>query len=89
MKDFLHSASLLAWMTQFGFSIAAPLTGCILLSVWLQERFALGGWVVAVGVVLGLIGAVGGLATSIRLMDRQAAATQKHNYHRGDCFNRH
>lgn len=89
MKDFLHSASLLAWMTQFALSVVAPLTGCILLSVWLKDRFALGGWVVAVGVVLGLLGAVGGLITSIRLMDRQGAAAQKQSSDRSDCFNRH
>ena len=77
MKDFFRSARLLAWVTQFGFSVAAPLAGCILLSVWLQEQFALGGWVTAVGVALGVLGAVGGLVSSVRRMDRQGGAGQK------------
>lgn len=77
MRNFFQSARLLAWVTQFGFSVAAPLAGCILLAVWLRGRFVLGGWVVALGVVLGILGAVGGLVSSVRLMDRQGAAAQK------------
>ncbi|HJD20502.1 MAG TPA: AtpZ/AtpI family protein [Candidatus Gemmiger faecigallinarum] len=91
MKELYRAARLLAWVTQFGFSVAAPLAGCILLAVWLQGRFALGGWVVALGVVLGLMGALGGLVSSVRRMDRQGAEEQKRSRSadRGVSFNEH
>ena len=87
MKELYRAARLLAWVTQFGFSVAAPLAGCILLAVWLQGRFALGGWVV----VLGLMGALGGLVSSVRRMDRQGAEEQNRSRSadRGVSFNEH
>ena len=56
MKEFYRAARLLSWVTQFGFSVAAPLAGCILLAVWLRGQFGLGGWVVSV--VYNLLGNV-------------------------------
>lgn len=58
------------WMTQFAFSVVSPLVLCILGSVWLKERFQLGGWVVIVGIFLGLGGALGGLMNSLKSMRR-------------------
>ena len=49
VNDWFRSARLLSWMTQFGLSVAVPLVGCILLAVWLQGRFGLGGWGGGVG----------------------------------------
>lgn len=68
MKD-LH---LLIWLTQLGLSTVAPLTGCVLLSVWLSRRFGWGNWVIWVGAVLGLILAIDGLRNSLKLMLRQS-----------------
>jgi len=60
----------LVWMTQFAFSVVSPLVLFVLGSVWLQERFSLGGWVIVVGIVLGICGAVGGLMNSLKAMRR-------------------
>ncbi len=64
MKDLKN----LAWFTQFALSVVSPLLLFILLSVFLMRRFELGGWVVVLGVVLGVGGAVSGLVSSLRLM---------------------
>jgi len=64
MKDF----KLLVWLTQLGLSIALPLAGFILLSIWLRNRFALGSWVVICGCAVGLICAIDGFKTSMRAM---------------------
>lgn len=64
--------SLLIWLMQLGISVAGPLGGFVLLSVWLQQRFDLGIWVVILGVVLGVVSAVDGLRTSLKAMEKLA-----------------
>lgn len=66
MKDL----SLLVWLTQLGLSVAGPLAGFILLGVWLNKSMGWGIWTVWVGIVLGVIGAIGGLRDTIRSMDQ-------------------
>lgn len=68
MKDI----SLIVWLTQLGLSVAGPLGGFTLLSVWLHRHFCLGGWIIWVGVGLGLICAISGLRSSLKAMERLA-----------------
>ena len=68
MKDL----NLLVWLTQLGISVAGPLAGFILLSVWLQQRFDLGIWVLLVGLVLGISGAIDGFRVSMKAMEQMA-----------------
>lgn len=56
MKGLYDVARHLVWLTQFGLSIVIPPVLCIMGAVWLQRQFALGGWVVAVGVFVGVLG---------------------------------
>lgn len=62
MKSLRH----LTMLAQLGFSIATPLVLCILGSRWLQNRFSLGGWILAVGVLLGVGGAFSGLVKCMK-----------------------
>ena len=64
MKGLYDVARHLVWLTQFGLSVVVPPTLCIAGSVWLRHRFTLGGWVVAVGVVVGVLAAVSCLRCS-------------------------
>ena len=66
----MKNISLIVWLTQLGFSIAFPLAGFILLAVWLRSRFDLGIWVLIVGIILGVIGAVDGLRSSLKAIER-------------------
>lgn len=62
----------LVWLTQLGLSILSPLLLCVLLAVWLRNRFGVGGWVVVLGILLGLGGAVSAgvaFARSLRSLD--------------------
>lgn len=56
----------LTWLTQLGFSIVSPLLLCVLGSAWLRERFSLGCWVVVLGLLLGLSGALSAGLTFFR-----------------------
>lgn len=47
--------SLLMWVTQFGLSVLFPTCFFLLLAVWLQQKFGLGIWIVAVLGILGLL----------------------------------
>ena len=64
MKDI----NLLVWLTQLGISVAAPLVCFILLAVWLHTSRGWGRWVIIAGVLLGVISAVNGLRTSLRIL---------------------
>jgi hypothetical protein len=66
MKDL----SLLVWLTQFALSVVSPLVGCILLAVWLHNRFGWGVWIIGLGAALGFLLAIDGLRSSLKLMSR-------------------
>lgn len=53
--------SLLTWVGQFGFSILFPVCFFLLLANWLQTRFGLGMWIVA---VLGVVGFLTSISTA-------------------------
>lgn len=65
---YMKNLNLIVWLTQLGISVAAPLAGFTLLALWLQQRYALGKWVVLVGLFLGLWSAISGFCTSLRTM---------------------
>ena len=52
----------LVYLTQMGMSLAMPLVICIAGSAWLKDKFGLGGWVVLLGIVLG----IGSMAVTLR-----------------------
>ncbi len=65
----MKELSMLLWLTQLGASIAFPLGGFVWLAVWLRDKYELGAWVIIVGAVLGVIGAVDGLRYSLKAME--------------------
>lgn len=71
MKNLYDITRHLVWLTQFGLSVCAPLVLFVLGAVWLQKNFALDGWVVVIGIALGILGAVGGLRTSLKAIEQQ------------------
>lgn len=62
MKQLKH----IVMLTQFAISIVAPLLFCLLGSRWLMVRFSLGGWIMVIGILLGIGGAVSGLIQSLK-----------------------
>lgn len=53
--------NLLMWVGQFGLSIIFPTLFFLYLAVWLQHKFGLGMWIVA---VLGIIGVLTSISTA-------------------------
>ncbi len=76
----------IVWLTQLGLSIVAPPVLCVLGSVWLRNRLGLGGWVVALGAVLGVGAAFVSLWQNLRAMERQAGEDDRDT---GTNFNDH
>ena len=72
MRSTFRVLSVLVWLTQLGLSVAGPPVLFILLGRWLRDRFGLGSWVLIVGIVLGVLGAVGGLISSFQTLHRMA-----------------
>ena len=77
MKESFSAFRLIVWITQFGLSVISPLLLFIFGAVWLREKFELGGWVIAIGVVFGVLGAVGGLRSSLASMRRLSEKDDK------------
>ena len=69
MRSYVKVMSYIAWLTQLGLSVAVPLVGFIWLAVWLRGK-GWGGWVIPVGILLGLMGAVGGLYNGFKTLHR-------------------
>ena len=70
----MKQLNLLVWITQLGLSIAVPLAGFVLLAVWLRSRFGWGNWVLAVGILLGLISAVDSFRIAVKAMQKSSHA---------------
>ena len=75
MKDL----TLLVWLSQLGLSVAFPLAGFVLLAVWLRSSFGWGDWVIWVGLILGLTGAVNGFRHSLKAMELQSRGKKKND----------
>ena len=69
----MKEVTLLTWLTQLGLSVAFPLAGCIWLAVWLRDRYALGKWVLIVGIVLGAYLAVHNGIQSLKALSKLQA----------------
>lgn len=69
----MKNLSLIIWITQLGLSVAVPPACFILLAVWLREQQGWGGWVIWVGIALGIYSAVEGLRSSLKAMERLSA----------------
>ena len=63
---------LLLWVTQFGLSLLVPPCLLLWLAVWLQNRFGLGMWIIAVLGILGLLIAFGTAKANLRAMRKDA-----------------
>ena len=69
----MRSLRLLAWITQFGISVAAPPVLCALLGDYLQKRYALGDWVLWLLLLVGVLSGAAGLRQSLRSLRRIGA----------------
>lgn len=85
MKDL----RMLVWITQLGLSIAFPLAGFLLLALWLRQRFSLGSWVLLLGLLFGLAGAVDGFRSSLKAMKILAGEPKKDDDPPPVSFNDH
>ena len=88
MKSLYDAARHLVWLTQFGLSVVIPPVVCIMGAVWLRRQLQLGGWVVGVGVAIGVLAAVSCLRSSLQVLDRQGKTAQ-HKEPPSVSFNNH
>ena len=73
----MKNLSMIVWFTQLGLSVALPPAGFIFLASWLRKSLGWGQWVLWVGIILGVVGAVDGLRTSLKAMEKLSAQTEQ------------
>ena len=71
-RIWMKNLQLLTWVTQLGLSTAVPLVGFVWLALWLKERFALGNWVLFVGIGFGVYCAIDGFVRSLKVLGRMS-----------------
>ncbi len=86
MKSWTKVLRQIAWLTQLGLSLVAPPLLCAWGSWWLMQRFSLGGWVMVLGIVLGLGASASSAMQFYRMMCRQA---EKDAPKQPEAFNEH
>ena len=79
MKYNMNFLSLLLWVTQFGLSLLFPLCFFLVLAVWLQGKFDLGGWFVLVMGLIGLMTSVSTARSCIRSLRKDAEKVSGQN----------
>ncbi len=65
-KDMTQALGRIGGVAGFGLSVVTPLVVCILLAVWLKNRYGLEDWIMVVAVVVGLISSACGAYRSIK-----------------------
>ena len=80
--------SLLIWIPQFAISVVFPLILFLMLAVWLRDSCVWGGWVIAAGIVCGLVTAAIGFRDTIRAM-LASSGHKKESRDPGVSFNSH
>ena len=70
MGSRFKSLEVLVWLTQAGLSVILPPVFFIWGAAWLKTRFSLGGWILILGVALGLLGLAGGLVNTLKTLNR-------------------
>lgn len=64
--------SLILWVGQFGFSVIFPTLVFLLLGNWLQSKFQLGFWVLAVCGILGVLTSVSTARSCLKALRKAA-----------------
>ena len=64
--------TLLMWVGQFGFSIIFPTLFFLLLAVWLQQKFLLGGWIIILFGILGILTSISTTKSCLRSLRKAA-----------------
>lgn len=77
MRSKFQTASVLVWLTQLGLSVILPLVLFIIGGVHLHEYAGWGSWAVVTGIVLGVLGAAGGMVNSFRTLHRLGSGENK------------
>ena len=73
----MKAMQLLIWLTQLGLSVALPPAGFIWLAAWLKRTYELSAWVLVVGIILGIAGAIEGFRTSLKAMEKLSKEDRK------------
>jgi hypothetical protein len=73
MKDL----KLLVWLSQLGLSVVVPPVCLIWLAIWLRDSWGWGGWVLWVGIALGIYCAIHGLISSLNILKRMTSDKKK------------
>lgn len=66
------------WLTQFGLNMISPIILCVIIALWVKNKFNTGSWVVILAIVLGVCSSVLNMITFIKTVNKEIGG-KKHD----------
>lgn len=60
-----------AYLTQFGLNMVSPIVLCIVIGLWLKNKFNLGSWLMIVAILLGVAASFLNMITFIKTVTKE------------------
>ena len=76
--EFIRLFSRISLLTQLGLSVVTPPILSVLLSLWLQDRFGVGDWILLCAILIGIVSGVSGVFSFVRREAQRETRREAH-----------
>lgn len=66
----------MGWITQFSLNMVSPIVLCIIIALWLKNKFNIGNWIMITAIILGTASAIVNMFTYIKTVRKELGGTK-------------